>query len=192
MPGETPMFEGDMCGGDTCPKGDTDRARGFARSQWRPEPHREEWWFPMTRFVRVFVLSIAVLLISAGTVLADSPHQVGQTSVNQSGNSLTIAASIAGLGNVPSVTLNLSGTVDVFSRCYNRGGNKPQADNKQETLAVNSTATFPVRNGRTNASFTITPLSTLTCPGNQVVRIESFSYDLTISYQGDPLVHVSG
>ena len=90
----------------------------------------------MTRFARVLALSTSVLLISAGTVLADSPHQVGQTSVNQSGNSLTISASIAGLGNVPSVTLNLEGTVDVFSRCYNRGGNKPQADNKQETIAV--------------------------------------------------------
>jgi hypothetical protein len=146
----------------------------------------------MTRFVRVFALSISVLLISAGTVLADSPHQVGQTSVTQSGNSLVIAASIAGLGNVSTVTLDLDGTVDVFSRCYNRGGNKPQADNKQETIAVNSTETFPVRNGRTNASFTITPLSTLTCPGNQVVRIESFSFDLTISYMGDDLVHVSG
>src|SRR4029450_2973404 len=120
----------------------------------------------MTRLARVFAISISVLLLSAGTVLADSPHQVGQTSVTQSGNSLTISASIAGLGNVPSATFDLTGTVDVFSRCYNRGGNKPQADNKQETIAVNSTETFAVRNGRTNATFTITPLSTLTCPGN--------------------------
>ena len=146
----------------------------------------------MTRFVRVFALSISVLLISAGTVLADSPHQVGQTSISQSGNSLIISASIAGLGNVSSVTLDLDGTVDVFSRCYNRGGNKPQADNKQETINVDSFGTFPVRNGRTNASFTITPLSTLTCPGNQVVRIESFSFDLTISYLGEELVHATG
>ena len=138
----------------------------------------------MTRFVRVFALSISVLLISAGTVLADSPHQVGQTSINQSGNSLTISASIAGLGNVSSVTLDLDGTVDVFSRCYNRGGNKPQADNKQETLAVNQAGTFPVRNGRTNVTFTIAPLSTLTCPGNQVVVIESVEYDLTLNVEG--------
>ena len=146
----------------------------------------------MKRLLRILVLGLASVFVFTGTALADSPHQVGQTSVNQSGNSLTIGASIAGLGNVSSVTLDLTGTVDVFSRCYNRGGNKPQADNKQETIAVNSSETFPVRNGRTNATFTITPLSTLTCPGNQVVRIESFSYDLTISYQGSPLVHVSG
>ena len=146
----------------------------------------------MTRLARVFAISISVLLISAGTVLADSPHQVGQTSVTQSGNSLTISASIAGLGSVSSATFDLTGTVDVFSRCYNRGGNKPQADNKQETINVDTSATFDVRNGRTNATFTITPLSTLTCPGNQVVKIESFSYDLTISYLGTDLVHATG
>jgi hypothetical protein len=146
----------------------------------------------MNRVIRILVTTLAAFALSTGVALADSPHQVGQTQVSVSGNSLTVAASIAGLGNVPTVTLNLSGTVDVFSRCYNRGGNKPQADNKQETLNVNSTATFPVRNGRTNASFTISPLSTLQCPGNQVVVIESFSWDLDISYQGDVLVHTEG
>jgi hypothetical protein len=144
--------------------------------------------------VRRFLFVPAGLLLSLsliGTVLADSPHQVGQTQVSVSGNSLTISASIAGLGNVPSASFTLSGSVDVFSRCYNKGGNKPQADNKQETISVSQTATFPVRNGRTNVSFTVTPLSTLTCPGNQVVVIESVSYDLTISGQG-VTIHVSG
>jgi hypothetical protein len=40
-------------------------------------------------------------------------------------------------------------------------------------------------------TFTVTPLSTLDCPGNQVVVIESFSYDLTISGEG-VTIHVSG
>ena len=47
-----------------------------------------------------------------------------------------------------------------------------------------ATAEFPVRNGRTNVSFTITPLSTLTCPGNQQVVIDSVSFDLTLRAQG--------
>jgi hypothetical protein len=146
----------------------------------------------MNRILRSVALGAAGVLLVAGTALAASPHQVGQTSVTASGNSLTISASIAGLGNVETATFDLSGTVDVFSRCYNRGGNKPQADNKQETINVSATETFPVRNGRTNATFTVTPLSTLTCPGNQVVVIESFSYDLTISYMGITLVHAVG
>jgi hypothetical protein len=136
------------------------------------------------RRVSALIAALAMSLVLAGTALAASPHQVGQTSVSVSGNSLTIAASIAGLGNVPSADFSLTGSVDVFSRCYNKGGNKPQADNKQETISVNQTQTFPVRNGRTNVEFTVTPLSTLTCPGNQVVVIESFSWDLTISGQG--------
>jgi hypothetical protein len=101
-----------------------------------------------------------------------------------SDNSLTITASIAGLGNVPSADFSLDGTVMVFSQCYNKGGKNPAADNKQETVDVDQDGTFPVRNGRTNVSFTVTPLSTLTCPGNQVVIIESVSYDLVLSGEG--------
>lgn len=146
----------------------------------------------MKRVLRWLLPAVAAALLVTGTASADSPHQVGQTQVSVSGNSLTISASIAGLGNVSSVNLDLNGSVDVFSRCYNRGGNKPQADNKQETIDVDTSGTFAVRNGRTNATFTVTPLSTLTCPGNQVVVIESFDWDLTISYLGDPLVHSTG
>ena len=44
--------------------------------------------------------------------------------------------------------------------------------------------TFPVRNGRTNVSFSVSPLSTLDCPGNQVVVIESIAWDLVLSGEG--------
>jgi hypothetical protein len=137
--------------------------------------------------VAVLALSLGMI---AGPAVAANAHIVKGPNVSVSGNSLTITAGIAGLGNVPSADFTLSGTVDVFSRCYNRGGNKPQADNKQETINVNSTGTFPVRNGRTNVSFTVTPLSTLTCPGNQVVVIESVSFDLLLTGQGisEPIV----
>ena len=145
----------------------------------------------MIRALKVLIAGLLVMGLSATAALAANPHQVGQTKVTQSGNSLTIEASIAGLGNVPSATFNLSGTIEVFSQCYNRGGKNPAADNKQETLDVNATGTFPVRNGRTNVSFTVTPLSSLDCPGNQVVVIESFSYDLTITGEG-VTINVSG
>jgi hypothetical protein len=131
------------------------------------------------------VASVALTLgLVAGPAVAASPHVVKGPTVSQDGNSLIITASIAGLGNVPSADFTLSGEVNVFSQCYNRGGNNPAADNKEETILVNETDTFPVRNGRTNVSFTITPLSTLDCPGNQVVRIESVTYDLVLSGEG--------
>ena len=129
--------------------------------------------------------SVALTLgLVAGPAVATSPHVVKGPTVSQDGNSLIITASIAGLGNVPSADFTLSGEVDVFSQCYNKGGNNPAADNKEETILVNQSGTFPVRNGRTNVSFTITPISTLDCPGNQEVRIESVTYDLVLSGEG--------
>jgi hypothetical protein len=119
--------------------------------------------------------------------LAANPHVVGNPSTTVSGNSLTLSASVAGLGNVPSAEFSLVGTVDVSSRCYTRSGNKPQAANKQETINVSQTETFTVRNGRTNATFTVTPLSTLQCPPGQNVVIESVTYNLALTYQGDTL-----
>jgi hypothetical protein len=115
---------------------------------------------------------------------ASSPHVVKGPDVSVSNNTLTITASIAGLGNVSSATFNLNGTITVSSRCYTKSGNTPQAANKQETIPVDATGTFPVRNGRTNVSFVVTPLSTLKCPGGQHVVIESVSYDLTLTGEG--------
>ena len=135
---------------------------------------------------RLLIVALMALTLGlvAGPAVAANPHVVKGPTVTQDGNSLVITASIAGLGNVPSADFTLSGEVNVFSQCYNRGGKNPAADNKQETIAVNQTDTFPVRNGRTNVSFTVTPLSTLNCPGNQVVRIESVTYDLVLSGEG--------
>jgi len=48
---------------------------------------------------------------------------------------------------------------------------------------VSQSGSFDVKNGRTNVEFTVTPLSTLTCPGNQIVVVESFSYNLTLSLE---------
>lgn len=135
------------------------------------------------RLLLVTLMTLTLGLL-AGPAFAANPHVVKGPDVAVDGNSLTITASIAGLGNVPSANFALNGTVDVFSRCYNRGGNKPQADNKQETITVDQFGTFPVRNGRTNVSFTVAPLSTLTCPGNQVVVIESLTWDLVLSGEG--------
>jgi len=136
------------------------------------------------RKLRVMAAALAMLAISATSVAAASPHFIGTPTLSVQGNSIVVSASIAGLGNASPAEFSLTGTVDVYSRCYNKGGNKPQADNKQETIAVNESAEFPVKNGRTNPTFTITPLSTLQCPGNQVVVIESVTYDLTLSGQG--------
>jgi hypothetical protein len=142
----------------------------------------------MKRSITIAGMAVfATLLMGSTVALAASPHVVGTPTTTVSGNSLILSASVAGLGNVPSATFSLEGTVDVSSRCYTKSGNKPQAANKQESISVNQTETFDVRNGRTNATFTVTPLSTLTCPGGQHVVIESVTYDLALTYMGDTL-----
>ncbi len=144
----------------------------------------------MRRLLLVAAMAMSLGLV-AGPAVAANPHVVKGPDVSLSGNTLTVAASIAGLGNITTVDFSLTGIVNVYSRCYNRGGNKPQADNKQETINVQATGTFPVRNGRTNVSFAISPVSTLRCPGNQVVKIESVSWDLWLNGPGIS-VHIVG
>jgi hypothetical protein len=143
----------------------------------------------MTRLFRSLALSGVALLIATTSVFAaggGNPHYVTGPTVTLSSTSLTITGKVAGLGNITSVDASLTGTVDVFSRCYNKGGNKPQADNKQETINVNQDASFDVKNGTTTFSFSVSPLSTLNCPGNQVVVIESVSYDLFLTWPQQP------
>jgi polyisoprenoid-binding protein YceI len=138
----------------------------------------------LTRRFTVAAVAVVASLAMAAVAVAASPHFIGTPTITQSGNSLVVNFKVAGLGNVPSASFTLSGPVTVSSRCYTKSNNKPQAANKQETINVSSTKTFPVRNGQTTGSFTITPLSTLTCPPGQRVVVESVSYNLTLSGQG--------
>jgi hypothetical protein len=132
----------------------------------------------------LLLTTFGLLVAMSASALAGSPHFVRGPDVTTSGNTLTVTGSIAGLGNVDSAFFELAGTVDVSSRCYTKSGNAPQAANKQELVTVDQDGTFPVRNGRTNVVFTVTPLSTLRCPGGQRVVIESLTYNLLLSGEG--------
>lgn len=144
----------------------------------------------MRRTLSLLVAVVATFAI-AGTALAANPHTVGSAKTTVSGNSIIISQSVAGLGTAAEVTLSLQGTLDVFAQCYNRGGRNPAADNKQEQSPISQTGTFPVRNGRTNATFTISPASTLVCPGNQVVVVESVTGTLDLVYQGETIGQIT-
>ena len=141
----------------------------------------------MRRFAVSLMAALAIVAVATSSVFAGNAHIVGSPSASVSGNTATFTASVAGLGNVPSVQMSLVGSIDVSSRCYTKSGNTPQAANKQEHISVSDTKTFPVRNGRTNATFSVSPVSTLRCPGGQRVVIESFTYDLDLIYMGETL-----
>jgi hypothetical protein len=128
------------------------------------------------------LLAVVVAAIAVPTAIAASAHWVTGPTLTISGNSLTITGKAAGLGNtVGFADFSLTGSVNVSSRCYTKSGNKPQAANKQETISVDQDQPFAVRNGTVTPSFTVTPLSTLTCPKGQVVVIESITYDLFLT-----------
>jgi hypothetical protein len=137
------------------------------------------------RHLKALALMLVLSAILGPAALAANAHFIGTPTASVSGNTLTVSFRAAGLGNVASADFSLGGTVRVDSRCYTKKGNTPQAANKQETINVDQTATFPVSNGQTRGSFTVTPLSTLSCPNGQNAVIESVSYSgLTISGQG--------
>ena len=140
---------------------------------------------------------LAAFVVAAGAMtspaLADSPHYVQGPTATVQGNSLVVSWKAAGLGNtVTSVDFNLSGTVTTTSQCFTKSGNPVNGVPKSETTDVNTTGTFPVRNGQTTGSLTVSPLSTLECTGNQHVVILSVSFDLTLTGDDLPPVHITG
>lgn len=99
----------------------------------------------MRRIIAIAV--IALMALSVVSVAAGSPHEVGQTSVTVSGNTITVSGKIAGLGNETQVHVELTADAE----CVNRGGHNPSAANK---TSVSAAGDFPVQNGK--ALFTLT------------------------------------
>jgi hypothetical protein len=140
---------------------------------------------------------LATFVVAGGALsspaLADSPHYVQGPTATVSGNSLTVSWKAAGLGNtVTSVDFALTGTITTTSQCFTKSGNPVNGVPKSETINVNATGTFPVRNGQTTGSLTVQPISTLQCTGNQHVVILSASFDLTLTGDDLPPVHITG
>ena len=131
---------------------------------------------------------VLALTVATGSLLAANPHYVIDPAITLQNTSLFLDAKAAGLGDVPDVDFTVTGTLEVFSRCFNRGGNRPQADNKQETIDVDAAFTVDVRNGQTTITRQVVAVavSTLDCPGNQVVRIEDLSFNLLLAAEGFP------
>jgi hypothetical protein len=93
---------------------------------------------------RVFaiVALTGALMLSALPAHAGSPHfPDDQTTLSQDGNTLTVHFKVAGLGDEDQIHVVLSAD----AACFNRGGNKPAAENKEAVLAEGD---FPVQNGK--------------------------------------------
>jgi hypothetical protein len=147
----------------------------------------------MKRLLLVPLVVAAALVLFAVPAMADSPHYIKGPTATVSGNSLTVSWKAAGLGNTTtSANFSLTGTANVTSQCFTKSGNPVNGVPKSEKVNVNVSGTFPVRNGQVTGSLTVSPLSTLTCTGNQHVVILSVSFDLTLNGNDLPPVHLTG
>jgi hypothetical protein len=150
----------------------------------------------LRKLITLMASLFAALVVAAGAAapaLADSPHYVSGPTATVQDNSLTVSWKAAGLGNtVTSADFNLTGTVTTTAQCFTKSGNPVSGVPKTATTDVNASGTFAVRNGQTTGSLTVSPLSPLTCTGNQHVVILSASFDLTLTGDALPPVHLTG
>ena len=147
----------------------------------------------MRRMLIAFVSVLAAAALAVPAAFADNPHYNVGPNVTVSGNTLTVSWKAVGLGNTAtSVKFTLTGTINVSSQCFTKSGNPVNGVPKSETIDVNASGDFPVRNGQTTGSLSVTPLSTLTCTGNQEVRILSVSFDLFLNGNELPQVELTG
>ena len=139
----------------------------------------------MRRITFATLIALLFAAFTATSAQAASPHFVKGPSGSVSGNTLTVTFKAAGLGNADETAeFSLTGTVTVDAQCFTKSGNPVQGVPKSDTVTVNSTETFDVRNGSVNGIFTISPVSPLTCTGKQMVRTTVTSANLTVSGEG--------
>ena len=136
--------------------------------------------------------AVSVLALAAvPAAFADSPHFLSHSfSIDKSNGNLLCSFKEAGLGNTTQ-TADITCTAqtsEAVYQCWNKGGNHPQAGNK-ETVGglVTNTESFPVRNGQTTGTVTVGPVSPrgFSCPNGQALYLQSVCYDdISISGAG--------
>jgi hypothetical protein len=140
----------------------------------------------MRRISSAVLAVVAMFVLGATTVLADSPHFLyANASIDNTG-ALTVDFKDAGLGTgVTSANVTLDAFASAEYQCWNNGGKHPKAGNK-ETVAGPLTGgdSFDVSHGQVTASITIGPLSqgSFSCPSGQTLYLMSIRYyDIVVS-----------
>lgn len=136
---------------------------------------------------RGFIIAAAVLLavlgLSVGPAQAGSPHFIkSATTITRTGDDLTVAGKIAGLGSETAVFISVSAD----AQCVNNGGNKPRAGNKQ-SFSVDGY--FPVQNGKAIFSLTLVASFSPDCSPPMTVQWSNVvltdpEHDLTLKFPG--------
>jgi hypothetical protein len=144
----------------------------------------------MRKFIALVASAFAVAALAfAPAAFADSPHFIKASATINSSGQLVCSFKEAGLGTTLT-TANVSCSADATAvyQCFNNGGNHPKAGNK-ETVGgpVSNDGQFPVRNGQTTGSITVSPPGPgdFSCPSGQTLFLESVSYtNIVLSGEG--------
>jgi hypothetical protein len=131
------------------------------------------------KLMKLFVMALAAGLFASGTALAQNPHFVGTPTATLDGFNVEVKWKEAGLGSNQNIDYVASAVANATYQCVNKGGNCPQAANKQDVSGdVTAEGTFSSgQNGQIRGTLTIEPpASTLTCPGNQLLEIVAVDY----------------
>lgn len=128
----------------------------------------------MRKLIVVTVTVAFMSLFAAPAAWAGSPHFVNSGfSITQDGNSVTVTAKEAGLGDEQQISVLL--TAD--AACINPGDRHPKAANKE---SFSTAATVPVQNGKADYSLTLTATFSPSCsPPMTVVFSNVVLTDLT-------------
>ncbi len=123
---------------------------------------------------RILVLAVTAVaaFTVAGVAIAGNAHFVGTPTLTVSGNSLTVAGKVAGLGNIPQIHVEITATAE----CINPGSNKPKAANKE---SIGAGGDFPVQNGKANFSVTATATFQPDCTPPMTLRFSDVVVTVT-------------
>ncbi len=144
----------------------------------------------MIRKLGVFAVMAALMLMVSVSALAAVNFKSTSRSINNDG-ALVVSFDASGLGNVSETDASVSANYTAQFGCYNRGGNHPQAANKETvTGEVSAAETVPVHNGRARGTLTTdTPdAGGFSCPGNQVLNLMDVTYtDIVLTVGGESI-----
>jgi hypothetical protein len=124
--------------------------------------------------MRVLLTALVAALMTTGVAVAGvtGAHFVGSPTISISGNTVTAAGKVAGLGAVEQIHVTLSGD----AACINPGSHKPQAANKE---SFSASGDFPVQNGKALFSLDLTATFQPDCTPPMTVVWSNISITVT-------------
>jgi hypothetical protein len=132
---------------------------------------------PVRKILLATATFVALFALAAPAFAAAPQFHAASSSVNDAG-ALVVSFDERGLGNA-NVNYTLTADATALYACLNKGGNHPQAANKESFEGqVAGGGSFEPKNGRVVASLTAGPLQApqFTCPSGQQRVLAAVTY----------------